>query len=79
MTPPELFDPPVSLRRRMPAAAAADPRGAITPGREVAEEADCGCDVPLAMAQTVGRDRGPSVRVFSEKRGSKMDYLGIIY
>lgn len=40
VTPTELFDPPLSLRRRMPAVAAADPRGAITPGREVAEEAD---------------------------------------
>lgn len=42
VTPPEMFDPPPSLRRRIPAVAAADPRGPINPGRDVAEEADWG-------------------------------------
>lgn len=43
-------EPPTILRRRIPAAAAAEPRGAITPGRDVEEEVeDCDCDEPLGM------------------------------
>ena len=35
-------EPPTSLRRRIPAVAAAEPRGAMTPGRDVEEELeDC--------------------------------------
>lgn len=43
-------EPPTILRRRIPAAAAAEPRGAITAGRDAEEEVeDCDCDEPLAM------------------------------
>lgn len=42
--------PPVTLRRRIPAVAAAEPRGAMTPGRVVVEEAVfCDWEEPLAM------------------------------
>ena len=35
-------EPPTSLRRRIPAVAAAEPRGAMTPGRDAEEEVeDC--------------------------------------
>lgn len=46
--PEPLPDDPVTRRRRIPAVAAAEPRGATTPGREVAEEVE-DCDEPRAM------------------------------
>lgn len=56
-------EPPTILRRRIPAAAAAEPRGAITPGRDVEEEVeDCDCDEPLGPETYKAR---PFRRLFS--------------
>ncbi|GLT81837.1 hypothetical protein SLE2022_002670 [Rubroshorea leprosula] len=46
---PDAAEPTVSLRRRIPAVAAAEPRGAMTPGLEVDEEEAWDCEEPLAI------------------------------
>lgn len=40
LPPPPAMEEAPSLRRRMPAVAAAEPRGAVVPGRVVEEEVD---------------------------------------
>ena len=64
--PPELAleeaDPPPSRRRLIPAVAAAEPRGATTPGLEVEEDDDWDCDVPRAIV-TKGANQEEIVRV----------------
>lgn len=45
----EYDEPPPSLRRRMPAVTAADPRGVMVPGRDVGPEEACDWEDPRAM------------------------------